>query len=110
MSMFLGQVIDGDVVGVVEVPHWPLRTDRWQALEIVMRRRGGREPLEGARIPGVVRSTYRVLAPDRHPDVHEHEDEGETDQPPTDARGDVQPLPPKVRGICRDSSGHALEA
>src|ERR1700691_5627640 len=108
MCLVLGDVIDGAVLRMVVVPHRSLGTYWWQSLEVVMRRGRGGEPLECTAIPRVLAGLHDVLAPYRHADVDEHEDEGEPDQPAADARGDVETLPTEIRGVGRHPARHAF--
>ena len=109
LAMSLGDVVDRDVLRVVVVPDGPLGTDRWQLLEVVVDGGERGEPLESAGIPGVVRGLHDVLAPYRQTDVPEHEEEREPDHPATDARRDVEALPPEVRRVSGDTPRHPFE-
>src|ERR1700722_19163129 len=60
MSLVLGYVVDRDVLRVVVVPDRPFRPNWWQPLEVVVRRRRMGEPLECARVPGVVPGLHDV--------------------------------------------------
>src|ERR1019366_5302826 len=73
------------VLGVVVVPRWALGTDLGKAVEVVVRRRRGGEPLERLGVPRVVAG--RVLLP-----THRHVDDEEQRREPDHGGADRTPV------------------
>ncbi len=99
------------VLDVLAMPELIERVDRGDLVEVVDRRRRGRHPFEGPRVPGVgdvggVRPRLRV----GDHDVHEEHEDRQGDQERADRRDLVPERETERLGIRVGAADHALEA